>query len=170
MKKPISVYNYFLIKNIFTTLLIVMFVSNVSAQENVEKMSTITSNKTKSKNWTLLLNNEYVIVNYKYEECNLLSEGSYNENVYLQIVNKTSKEIKAQWNTEYWYNGKCNGCEIGNNENFKTVLLSPNQIVEGECSKECNQALMIFSEMLNFEIKSKLTNFNIRDLQITFVK
>jgi hypothetical protein len=124
-------------------------------------------NKIKSNTWQLLQSNDQVEIKYRYTECKLPSYGSHYENVYLLITNKTDQKIQLEWNTEYWYNGKCNGCEPGRTENHKIIILNPNQTIEGSCSEQCNRALLIPSKMLHLETKTELTDFNLRDLKVT---
>jgi hypothetical protein len=141
--------------------------SNVNAQKTSTPISSTTSAKVKSTDWQLLLSNEFVDVSYRYAECSLPSEGIHNEYAYIQIKNKTSKELKIEWNTEYWYNDKCTGCDAGNKEDHKTVILKSNETLEGNCSKDCQHSLMILSKKLNLNMKTTLTNFNLRDLKAT---
>jgi uncharacterized protein YcfL len=121
--------------------------------------------KKRSADWQLLYSTGQIDVRYRYSECSL-ANGSNNENVYLQIVNKTAGTIKVEWNTEYWYNGKCNGCESGNMENHKSVSLKPMETKEGTCSENCESPLRIFSKMLGSGTKSELTDFNLKDIEI----
>lgn len=122
--------------------------------------------KIKSAQWQPLIQNESVEINYKYADCNLPSEGTHNEYYYLQIINKTNKKLQVGWMQEYWYNNKCVGCGAATNENNKKVILMPNETKEGNCSVKSDQALAIFSKMLAVKIKSELTDFNIRNLQV----
>ena len=157
-------------KSIITAMLLMMFfISNVSAQKESAPESSTSAMKAKSEDWQLLLSNEFVDVSYRYADCKLPNEGIYNEYVYLQIKNKTTKELKTEWNTEYWYKDKCHGCDSGNIENHKTVFLKPNETIEGSCIKECNRSLMMLSKMLDLDTKSKLSNFNLRGLKVTTI-
>lgn len=150
-----------------------IFISAIYGQNTSIKTllpETLPSTKVKSTVWQLLESNEFIDINYKYEECKIPSQGTHNENVYLQIKNKTGNAISVEWNTEYWYNDKCYGCETSNIENHKSIYLAPNTILEGVCTKDVNPALVIFSKMLNIETNSVLTNFNLRDIKITLTK
>ncbi len=153
-------------KSIFVFFFFYLLGFSFSASAQNEPISSTTTSKIKSENWQLLLSNELVEVNYKYANCNLPSEGTHHENVYLQIKNKTNTPISCEWNTEYWYNNNCNGCNNDNIENRKMLVLEAQQTISGECLISSNPALIIFSKKLDFEIKSKLTNFNIRDLKV----
>jgi hypothetical protein len=124
-------------------------------------------NKIKSSAWQSFKSTDQFEINYRYAECNLPSSGTAYENVYLQIINKTDQKIQLEWNGEHWYNEKCNGCEPGRTENHKTVVLNPKETKEGSCTKDCDHSLIITSKMLNREIKSELTDFNLRDITIT---
>lgn len=125
--------------------------------------------KIRSGSWQSLYSNEQIEVKYRYAECKLPSMGLHNENVYLQVINKTNERIQVEWNVEYWYNGKCNGCTPGKTENYKIVVLKPNETLEGSCSEQCSKELVLFSKMLNYEAKSVLTDFNLRDLKVTSI-
>lgn len=147
----------------------IIFISNMYAQETAS-MQSLSETKVKSAVWQLLASNEFIDINYKYGECNLPSQGTHDEFVYLQIKNKTNKELKIEWNTEYWYNEKCYGCEDGNTENHRVIYLIPNTIIEGICAEDVNPALVILSRMLNIKINTELTNFNLRDIKTTVNK
>ncbi len=148
----------------------IIFLSNVYAQNTTVIPSSTSETKVKSPVWQVLLSNELIDINYKYGECIVPSQGTHDEFVYLQIKNKTNKELNIEWNTEYWYSGKCYGCEDGNTENHKTIHLIPNTTMEGICAKDVNPALVILSKMLNIETNTELTNFNLRDIKTTIVK
>ena len=156
-------------KNSYIIILIMLFGVEAFAQ-NPASMQSSFETKVKSTVWQLLANNEFIDINYKYGECNLPSQGTHDEFVYLQIKNKTNKELKIEWNTEYWYNEKCYGCEDGNTENHKTIHLIPNTTIEGICAEDVNPALVILSRMLNIKINTELTNFNLREIKTTIVK
>jgi uncharacterized protein YcfL len=162
--------NQIFYRNIASLLLFEMiFLSSVYAQDTSVMVSS-PEIKVKSSEWQLLANNEFVAISYKYEECNLPSQGSHDEFVYLQLKNKTTNALTIEWNTEYWYNEKCYGCEANNNENHFTIQLMPNTILEGVCAENVNPALKILSKMLNIETKTVLTDFSLRDIKITVNK
>jgi hypothetical protein len=125
--------------------------------------------KKRSSEWQTLYSTTQLEIKYRYAECKLPSMGMHNENVYLQVVNKTNERIKVEWNVEYWYNEKCNGCNSVDNENYKSIVIKPNETLEGSCSEQCSKELVLFSKMLNSEAKSVLTDFNLRDLKVTTI-
>jgi uncharacterized protein YcfL len=120
----------------------------------------------KNTEWQLLQSNQYVEINYRYGDCELLSQGIYNENVYLQIINKVERKISVEWITEYWYNNKCIGCENNGLENHKTIILEAKQTVEGVCSEENDPNLKIFSKALKGQTTSKLSKFYLKNVQV----
>jgi hypothetical protein len=126
--------------------------------------------KIKSSSWQTFKSTDQFEINYRYADCTLPSNGTSYENIYLQFVNKTDQLIQIEWNGEHWYNGKCNGCEPGKTENHKTIVLNPNQTIEGSCTTSCDHALIITSKMLNRESRSELTDFNLRDITVTSIK
>jgi uncharacterized protein YcfL len=130
---------------------------------------TTDEHKIKSSSWQSLKSDNDIEIKYRYADCDLPSYGTHNENVYLQITNKTDKKIQLEWNVEYWYNNKCSGCESGNLENHKIIKLNPHETIQGSCSEKCDPSLLIFSKMLNTGTKSELTDFNLRDIKVTSI-
>jgi len=149
----------------FMFAFIVSFISTALAQSPATAR-TSTETKVKSEQWQPLFSNGSVEISYRYTACDLAVDGTKNENMYLQVRNKTAGEISCQWDTEYWYNGKCNGCEAGNAENHNTLLLKPNETIQGSCSEKSNPSLMILSKFLNMESNTELTNFNLKNIQV----
>lgn len=125
--------------------------------------------KKKSADWQILHTTEQLDIKFRYGECQL-SNGTNNENVYLQVTNKTKNTLEIEWDTEYWYNGKCNGCAGKNTENHKSIILNPMETREGTCSEKGTNALKIFSKMLGNGTKSELTDFYLRDIEIKISK
>jgi hypothetical protein len=125
--------------------------------------------KERSASWQTLHQTSEVEIRYRYEECKLTTNGTHNEIVYLQVRNRTNSTIHVEWNSELWYNGKCSGCEPGDTENSKSILLKPGEIKEGSCSAFCPSELRIFSKMLGSGSKSALTDFNLKDITVTTV-
>ncbi len=124
-------------------------------------------NKKKTTTWEVLKSNDYITISYKYSNCNFPDNSNFN-NVYLQVKNKTNQEVFLQWNTEYWYNDYCFGCEIETMNNYSIVLKS-NEIVEGCCTEEINQSLVVFSKKLNYKINANVTTFNLKNVKASLI-
>lgn len=122
--------------------------------------------KIKSASWQILQTTDQIDIRYRYAECKLPSNGSYNENVYLQVVNKTNKPLTVEWDTEHWYDGKCIGCGY-NTENHKTIQLRPLETKEGTCAENSESSLRILSRMLTPGSTSTLTDFNLKNIKVT---
>ena len=123
----------------------------------------------KPSNWHLLKNNDYIEINYRYGQCNLPNDGSLMENVYLQLKNKTDEIVVIKWETEYWYNNQCYGCEEGKTRYRHSIVLNPNEIIEGECSEQISQSLIIFSKIINNKIQPELTGFNLKNIRTALI-
>ena len=124
-------------------------------------------NKKKSTTWEVLKSNDYITISYKYSNCNLYDNCSF-DNVYLQVKNKTDEQVLLQWNTEYWYNNNCIGCEI-ENINKHSIILKPNEIIEGLSKEETNQSLVVFSKKLNYTINFNLVSFNLKNVKTSLI-
>ena len=168
MKKYLALNQQLTLRSVFSSVLTLCFISFANGQTSAS-MHTNTAAKIKSEQWQSLCGDGSIEISYKYVKCDLASEGTSQENVYLQIQNKTDREVKLEWNTEYWYNGKCNGCESGNAENIKTIVLKPNESKEGYCAEGSDPSLKILSKMLNMNDNTELTNFNVSNVRSTTI-
>lgn len=124
-------------------------------------------NNEKPTNWEVLKSNDYITISYKYSNCNI-SDNSNMENVYLQVKNKTDEEVFLQWNTEYWYNDHCIGCEK-ETLNKHSIVLQPKEIVEGLNTEENNQSLVVFSKKSNYKINVNLVSFNLKNVKTSLI-
>jgi len=115
-------------------------------------------------NWTSLISNDLVDINYRYEICDLPSEGMRNEYLYIQVINRVNEEVVVEWDSEYWYNGNCIGCDSEGSEHHQRLVLLPNETIEGSCANFRNQSLVILSKMLHIDSNTELTDFNINSL------
>jgi hypothetical protein len=126
--------------------------------------------KAKSAEWVSLIKTPEVEISYRYAECNMPATGMHQENVYLKVENKTSQSIRIEWRVEYWYNGKCLGCEGTQSEYVKNLNLKPTEVLSGECIEDPIPELRIFSRMLDRDAGSLLTNFEIRNLKTAIIQ
>lgn len=120
-----------------------------------------------NKEWEILKSLKEVEIRYRYDECSLPSQGTHYENVYLQFINKTSEKIIVTWKNEYWYDEKCYGCDNTSSEFEKSITLDPFETAEGKCAMDTKKQLVILSKMLDLENQSVLTNFNLKDIEVT---
>lgn len=157
MKKPLH-YSFF-------SLLFLLLTATVGKAQ-VEDIRLLRP-KIHSSDWQGLLSNANIRMQYHYERCDQVKDGLHHENVYLQLVNITPVRLKVEWDMQYWYNGKCYNADGDNPEYHKTLILEPNQLLEGICSDKPIKELCIFSKMLDFDQGTELTNFNIKNLHIS---
>lgn len=117
--------------------------------------------------WATFFENEFVRIDYKYANCDQVSEGIHKEEVYLQFTNKTDQVLSLKWALELHYGKKCFNCDGTNDEMKFAIDLSPNETIAGACSGKSIPQLTIFSKHLDFESSMILSDFKIKDLQRT---
>ena len=112
--------------------------------------------------WQVYENVNGVEINYRYQECNNVSQGIYKEFVIFKFINTTSNLVEVSYSFLLWYDEK----EImpGNNENMKHIIIEPKQIFETSCDE--NREYNVFSKFLNYK-KSELSNFELIDIVVT---
>lgn len=121
----------------------------------------------KPTNWEVLTSNDYITISYKYSNCNFPNNSNF-DNVYLQIKNKIDQEVFLQWNIEYWYVNRCIGCET-ETMNKCSIVLKPNEIVEGWCIEKINQSLVVFSKKSNYKINPNVTKFYLKNVKASLI-
>jgi hypothetical protein len=109
-----------------------------------------------------LYNNNQVSISYRNQDCNDTKNGIYKQNALLKFTNKTAHTISVSFSRELEYNGKPQSPDT----KVFTVVLKPNQTLEGAC-QETNNALSVFVKFLDKVSNKQLTRFAITDVKIT---
>lgn len=109
-----------------------------------------------------LFNNNQVSVSYSYSDCNDTQNGIYKKNALLKFTNKTAKDITVSFEKKLEYNGK----PLATDAHVFSVVLKPNQTLEGTCAEK-NNALVTFVKFLDKISNKQLTKFTITNVKIT---
>ncbi len=137
---------------LFTSLLFVALVGNSTAQDA----------------WKNHSRTAELEINYRYEECHDVVNGTHKSIVMLQFVNLTNKQLSVSYNKHAWYNDICKGCE-NTPESRMGIRLAPNETKAGSCADKQTKALYIFDKMLNVKANT-LQKFELANIQITTVQ
>lgn len=128
------------------------------------------NNKEKPTTWKILKSNDYITISYKYSnkypKDNVFDKSNF-DNIYLQVKNKTNEQVLLQWNSEYWYNN-CVSCKL-ENVNKHSIVLQPNEIVEGLNAEETDQSLVVFPKKSNYKININLVSFNLKNVKTSLI-
>ena len=136
----------------FTFLLIIIFISAASYAKKGDN------------EWILHKEVNGIQIYYKYVECNIPSEGYYQEQVLLKFVNTTQTPLKIKWQREAWFQGKCTSC--GKDEYKFELNIPAGESIVGDCDIYSPSKLKIFSKFLDLKSEVKLEKFNIDVLEV----
>ena len=117
--------------------------------------------------WATYYSSESVTIEYKFVTCTPTS-GLDNEGVVFKYTNKTNSKVILNWHLHLYYDETCRTCDFGD-EYSKEISLTPNQIIEGNCTTEGDYTLKIFSKFndANYSKGAKLTSFKLDNLLIS---
>ena len=128
------------------------------------------SAKVKSSEWQKLKKEGDVLFSYRYDECLLKQDGMHKEEAYIQIKNLSSKTIALSWELELDYGYKCFNCSGDENDELKfAITLQPNESIEGFCGDSNQYKLKILSKFLGGESDSKLSDFNVKNIKVSYM-
>jgi hypothetical protein len=121
----------------------------------------------KTSNWTAYIEQDGIQLFYKFEECNIPSEGFYREMVLLKLVNKNQEPKQVSWDIVLWYKDNCVNCDLSNIEQNRSITIAANSEMEATCALEEGQTLKMFSKFLNYKFDDwELTHFELRNFNI----
>lgn len=123
--------------------------------------------KLKTVKWTKIGVNSLALVNYKYMNCYLPSQGTNQEMVYLQLKNLTKKTIVVTYDLLKYYNGECQNCNSQEDTKSFTFEIAPGALLEGSCDPTNSPGLKIFSRMIDFETSQTLSDFEIENFKVS---
>ncbi len=135
-------------KNILLTLIIALFSFFSFAQNE----------------WTLYKNIEGVKIYSKDSDC-YPKDGMAQTAVLFRFENTTNRPLTIDWRIRVWYNGEENTKNIGSEENHYYLTLDSMEIKKGNCELK-NNMLFLYKKFLKFEKSSKLTRFELDDLNV----
>lgn len=141
-------------KNLFSVLFLLLAFLSVSAFAG-----------NGDKEWTLHKEVNGIQIYYKYVDCNIPSEGYYQEIVLLKFVNTTQTPLKIKWQREAWYEGKCSSC--GQDEYKFDLQIPAGETIVGDCELRTSSKFKIFSKFLDLKSNVKLEKFNIAVIEVT---
>ena len=121
----------------------------------------------KSATWQSYYKDEKVEIEYRYADCDIPSQGSSTEKIFLQFKNLTNAALKVSYELELQMGNNCFNCAGGDREFQKEVLLQPKQIITGICSENNPKVLEIFSKFRNYPNNSVLENHKVKNVIIT---
>ncbi|MCF8464351.1 MAG: hypothetical protein K9G41_05905 [Flavobacteriales bacterium] len=109
-----------------------------------------------------------ILISSRLESCESVKNGTSKEYFLLSFSNENSYRVRVTFKRNLWYNGKCNSCDSQSPEHTISLELEPYEKAEGSCAE--SSGLRIFSRMLNLEKVSKLTYFELTNIEVDEVK
>lgn len=125
--------------------------------------------KSYSNDWKVYVDESDFAIEYKFEACDFNS-GIDEELLLFKIKNKTSDELNIDWHIQLYYGAECSTCDFPQ-EYTRSLKLSANEILIGDCTLSNNHPLRIFSKFTDAKFASKsraLVKFQLAELNYTF--
>jgi hypothetical protein len=121
--------------------------------------------------WSEYVEKEGVLFEYKFEECNIPSEGFFREYVLVRLTNSNNYDVVVDWDIVKWYGLSCVNCDYSNKEQHRSVSLKAGFVLEGSCALDEFPKMKMFSKFLNFDAPdSELTNFQLENIEVKPLK
>lgn len=113
-----------------------------------------------SANWIPFMEDDKVIVQYKYSDCSDPLNGIYQEKILFKVINKTKSKVYVLWDYFQEYSdGNIIAPKDGSIENTVQLTLLSNEYAEGSCSPAVGNKLNAFVRM-----KDDKTNVVLKEL------
>lgn len=126
-------------------------------------------NETDENSWKLYKEISGLQIFSKELSCHDDQNGIHQQFIILQFVNSTSEPMNISWQKETWYDGKCTTCgKQASPENTYSLKLAPGESIEASCDKNSPAGLKIFSNFLNTVKGSYLTQFELKNISVSF--
>jgi hypothetical protein len=102
------------------------------------------------------------------QACEDVKNGISKEYILLSVSNENDYPVNLSFKKNLWVNGKCKSCNSTNQEDTVSITIEANGKAQGSCDQ--SNGLRIFSQMLNLEKVSKLTRYELVDIEVNEVK
>ncbi len=141
--------------------------SHLVHAQDVEKKNKIDLT---TSNWATLSTYNNLKIEFKSSACDV-GIGYEKENILLRFTNTSSETIKISWHAILEYSGICKTCDYPEEYSYE-LILKPTEVLEGDCSLNYDNRVVIFSKYLDerYTGKSQLTDFELGSLTILSVE
>ena len=112
--------------------------------------------------WEIYFENDTVKIEYTYQNCDFSSTASQ-ELIVFRFTNLNENNIKLNYETQLWYDGKEINTEHNSDEFRKTINLENNEIITTNCENQWKK-YSIFSAFVHNETNERyvsLTKFEL---------
>ncbi len=119
-----------------------------------------------NKVWTEYQTFEGVKIEYKFTECTP-DNGRAQILVLLRYTNTTQDKVELTWKSEKWRNNVCTNCNSTSTEHTRTLVLNPNEVIEGDGSSKRIKYNYIFGNFIKLVPgmnNQKLTDFKFQNI------
>jgi hypothetical protein len=116
--------------------------------------------------WEVYSDVQSVTISYKIVDCSY-NQGFDQQLVLLRYMNNSAAKVVLDFNTELYYNDVCRTCNM--DEYRFSVVLNPNETVEGACVHGQGGELQFFSKSIDerVQLSEKLTDFEFTNFNLT---
>ncbi|MBE0640562.1 MAG: hypothetical protein IH599_00920 [Bacteroidales bacterium] len=117
--------------------------------------------------WTLAKEVNGVMIYFKRAECNDHVNGIFKEQVLVRMVNTTGRDLRMEWDMEFWYGEDCRTCDPANDREYHYVLdIKGGEMLEGLCGPETPRELKYYIRFLNYPHIAQLSRFELANLNV----
>ena len=85
--------------------------------------------------------------------------------IIIKVENTTNKPLQLEWDRAIWYNDKLITDNISNGEEHMTIEIEGNSSIEGSCEKP-NGPLYLYKDFITYQTDTKLTKFELQNIQV----
>lgn len=128
--------------------------------------STVDLKTNYSTEWVTYVDNQDFSIEYKFIDCD--PEMGYDfETAVLRFKNKTNQKLEFSWHIDIYRGEVCKTCAY-EFEYSRTIVLGSNEVIEGDCVRNSNNQLKVFSKFIdaNYTKGERLTMFQLNNLTV----
>ena len=152
-------------RRLLATLLLFMTMNSFAQEQTTSITTTAVDLKTNyTTEWVSYVDNEHFSIEYKFIDCDPTMGFDF-QSVVLKFTNKTANNLKLNWHIDMYYDNVCKTCDYPVEYN-RAIYLSPNESIEGTCSRDIDIALSMFSKFIDqsYTKGAHLTMFQLSNL------
>ena len=146
-------------------ILLIAFAFNGFSQQSISTLK-VTLESNYPSQWVSYVDNQEFSIEYKFIDCD--PEMGYDfQTAIFRITNKTNQKLDLSWHIDIYREGICKTCDY-DFEYSRSIILDPNQVIEGDCVRNSNIQLKVFSQFndANYTTGAKLSGFQLNNLSV----